>query len=227
MVYVGGKRLISKDVLPFLLRHRKPGQYWVEPFVGGGNMIDKVTHKRIGADINPYVIDALKAIRDNIDDLPRNNKEFTENDYYDLKNGWNYKYKGYAGFAFSFGGKWLSGWCRNKEKRDYVRTAYNNARKQSPRLHGVKLVVSSYLDLDIPDNSIIYCDPPYMNTLGYNQTFDSSVFWQWCRDKASEGHTVYVSEQNAPKGFKCVWEKCIPVCVGGTGVRKERLFFCG
>lgn len=46
-----------------MLEHRKEGQWWVEPFVGGGNMIDKVTGNRIGADNNKYLIALLKEMQ--------------------------------------------------------------------------------------------------------------------------------------------------------------------
>ena len=64
MKYMGSKNRIAKYILPIMLAERKPDQWCVEPFVGGANMIDKVQGKRIGADINPYLIDALIAIRD-------------------------------------------------------------------------------------------------------------------------------------------------------------------
>ena len=55
MKYMGSKHGIAKEIMPIMLKER--GQRtWVEPFVGGGNMIDKVQGKRIGADINHYVI---------------------------------------------------------------------------------------------------------------------------------------------------------------------------
>ena len=92
---------------------KRGNRTWVEPIVGGANMIDKVDGDRLGADINPYLIDALLAIRDCVYDLPKNNKEFTEDDYKALRKSDNYKYKGYAGFAFSYSGKWLGGWCRD------------------------------------------------------------------------------------------------------------------
>ena len=128
---MGSKNQIAKYILPIMLSERKPDQWWVEPFVGGANIIDKVQGKRIGADLNHYVIDALISIRDCISELPKNNKEFTEFDYKELRKSDNYKHKGYAGFAFSFGGKWLGGWSRNKRKDDYVTQAYNNALNQA------------------------------------------------------------------------------------------------
>jgi DNA adenine methylase len=104
---MGSKNLIAKEILPIMLNERG-SRTWVEPFVGGGNMIDKVKGNRIGADINPYLIDALLAIRDSVSDLPKNNQEFTEDDYKALrKSDDDYKYKGYAGFAFSYGGNGL------------------------------------------------------------------------------------------------------------------------
>lgn len=64
MIYMGSKNRIAKDILPIILKDRKPEQWYVEPMVGGGNLIDKVEGLRIGADANPYVIEALKYIRD-------------------------------------------------------------------------------------------------------------------------------------------------------------------
>ena len=154
---MGSKNRIAKHILPIILKDRKENQYYVEPFVGGANMIDKVQGKRIGADINPYLIDALIAIRDCVVDLPKNNKEFTEDDYKQLRKSDDYKYKGYAGFAFSYSGKWLGGWRRDGlNKRDYVNESYKNAINQSPLLQGVRLVNESYLYLQIPENSLIW-----------------------------------------------------------------------
>ena len=227
MKYMGSKNRIAKEILPIMLEKRE-SRTWVEPFVGGANMIDKVQGKRIGADINPYLIDALIAIRDYVIDLPKNNKEFTEENYKELRKNDNYKYKGYAGFAFSYSGKWLGGWCRDGlNKRDYVNESYKNAINQSPLLQDVILVNESYLDLQIPENSLIYCDPPYEGTTKYKDGFNHAEFWDWCRQKAKEGHIIFVSEYNAPNDFKCVWEKKIFSSLTkntGSKVATERLF---
>ena len=227
MKYMGSKNRIAKHILPIMLKERGD-RTWVEPFVGGANMIDKVEGERIGADLNPYLIDALISIRDCLSDLPKSNSDFTEENYVALRKSEDYRHKGYAGFAFSFGGKWLGGWCRDGlNKRDYVNESYKNALNQSPKLKGVKLVHSSYKELDIPPNSIIYCDPPYENTTSYKDPFKHSDFWQWCREKHSEGHKVYVSEYSAPEDFECVWsmEVCSSLTVD-TGAKKaiEKLF---
>ena len=229
MKYMGRKNRIAKHILPIMLEHKTEEMTWVEPFVGGANMIDKVDGKRIGADINPYLIDALIAIRDCVSDLPKNNKEFTEEDYKQLRKNDDYKYKGYAGFAFSYSGKWLGGWCRDgKNKRDYVNESYKNAIKQSPKLQGLKLVQSSYDELPLnSDNCLIYCDPPYKGTTSYKDSFDHIKFWNWCREMNDRGHKIFVSEYNAPDDFKCIWQKeIVSSLTKNTGSKKgiEKLF---
>jgi len=219
--YMGSKNRIAKHIIPIMLKYRS--DWWVEPFVGGGNIIDKVTGNRLGADNDPNVISALTAIRDNLNELPKNNKEFTEHDY---KNISNYKFKGYAGFVFSYGGKWLGGWRRGGA-RDYVAESYRSAVKQSPNLQGVKLLNVSYKDLEIPDRSLIYCDPPYQGTTKYKNKFNHVEFWQWCRDKTKEGHTVFVSEYNAPDYFECMWQgEIVSSLTKDTGSKRglEKLF---
>lgn len=85
MKYMGSKARIVKYILPIILKERKECQWYVEPFVGGANMIDKVSGNRIGADSNPHLIEALKLIRDNLQIIPKNNSEFTEDDYKNIK----------------------------------------------------------------------------------------------------------------------------------------------
>jgi DNA adenine methylase len=228
MKYMGSKNRIAKFILPIMLEKRKPGQWWVEPFVGGANIIDKVAGNRIGADKNKYVIHALISIRDYLHELPKNNQEFTEQMYKKLRQSETYKHKGYAGFAFSYSGKWLGGWCRDGlNKRDYVREAYKNAEKQSKKLQEIKLINESYQNIEIPENSLIYCDPPYTKTTKYKDNFNHDEFWQWCREKHKEGHTIFISEYEAPNDFKCIWQKEINSSLTkNTGAKKgiEKLF---
>lgn len=111
MKYLGSKNRIAKHILPIMLEYRTPEMTWVEPFVGGANMIDKVDGKRIGADLNEYLIEALILIRDNHEKIP---DLITEDDYQILK----YEMKvdgitGFAGFAMSFGGKFFGGYRRD------------------------------------------------------------------------------------------------------------------
>lgn len=227
MKYMGSKARHAKELLQIILSDRGPNQWYVEPFVGGANMIDKVGGNRTGADNNPYLIDMWQKVSGGW--LPPEN--FSECQYNAIKiNKGSYPQYlvGYVGFALSYGGKWFGGWCRDKAgKRDYVKESYNNALKQFPNLIGVKFECSNYNSLNIPENSIIYCDPPYKNTTGYVGSFDHEQFYNWCRNMVKCGHTIYVSEYNMPDDFICVWEKSVNSSLtSDTGGKKsvEKLF---
>ena len=205
MIYMGSKNRIAKHILPIMLKERGD-RTWVEPFVGGGNLIDKVEGFRIGADLNPYVIEALKLIRDNPESLP---DHVSEEMYQELKskkelNG----VTGWVAFSCSFGAKWFGGYARG-EGRNYCAEAKRNALAQSPNLKDCLFINSSYQLLDIPKNSIIYCDPPYEGATKYKDGFNHSEFWEWVRTKSLEGHSVFVSEYDAPDDFICVWQKTL------------------
>ena len=49
MKYVGSKRRYIKEILPLILSNREKGQYYVEPFVGGFNVMEHVNGNRIAA----------------------------------------------------------------------------------------------------------------------------------------------------------------------------------
>lgn len=234
MKYMGSKNRIAKYILPIVLKDRKEGQWYVEPFVGGANMIDKVDGNRIGADLNWYLIEALNFIKNNVNSIPVDDKQFTEQMYKELKNNkqsFNPGIVGYAGFALSYAGKWFGGWCRDSAgMRDYVAESYRNAIKQSPKLDGITFVSSPYMELNVPSDSIIYCDPPYQGTTKYTKNeipFDHDEFWKWCRGMSKKGHSVFISEYNAPDDFECIWEKGVNSSLAkDTGSKKsvEKLF---
>ena len=228
MKYMGSKRRIASEILPIMLAERGD-RPWVEPFVGGGNMIDCIKGGLIiGADANRYTIEALISIRDHVDELPKNNTEFTEDDYKKLKTSDNYPHKGFAGFQYSFGSKWLGGWARDKDNRDYVRCSYALAVKQSPYLQDKVLINCDYKELNLPDNSLIYCDPPYRGTTKYKSSINYEEFWQWVRWRELDGHIVFVSEYNAPDDFDCIWSKEITTNLDNQQGKKlkpvEKLF---
>ena len=228
MKYMGSKNRIAKYIIPIMLAHRSKEMPWVEPFVGGANIIDKVGGDRIGCDLDLYLIEALTSIRDFVDELPKNNLEFTESDYKRLRTSDDYQHKGYAGFAFSYGAKWLGGWRRDKtESRDYVGEAFRNALKQTENIQGVLFKNESYQDLEFTVKSLIYCDPPYDGVTSYRSKFNHKVFWEWCRDRSKDGHVLFVSEYSAPSDFECLWERELSSSLTkDTGSKKavEKLF---
>lgn len=142
MKYMGSKNRIAKHILPIMLEKRE-NRTWVEPFVGGANMIDKVEGCRIGADSNPYLIEALKLIRDNPKSIP---DLITEDDYTKARTELKLDgLTGFIGFAMSFGGKWFGGYRRDvagtkgciDNMRTQTRRSKQNAIDQSKDIQGV------------------------------------------------------------------------------------------
>ena len=62
MKYMGSKARFTKEILPIILKERKPEQWYVEPFVGGMNVICEVGGKRIANDNNYYLIEMWKGL---------------------------------------------------------------------------------------------------------------------------------------------------------------------
>ena len=209
MKYMGSKNRIAKHILPIMLAEAEKHNIttWVEPFVGGGNMIDKVpsTFRKIGADLNPHTIAAMLAIRDFPDALP---DTVTEEEYKSLKGTPPSPVTSWIRFECSFGAKLDNGYASNSQGRNYAEKSKNLALKQSPKIQDVEFICCSYLDLtENITNSIIYCDPPYNGTTGYKTgQFNHEEFFDWCRLMKSKGNVVFVSEYNAPEDFELVWQ---------------------
>lgn len=227
---MGSKSRIVKDILPIILRGRKEGQWYIEPFCGGFNVICEVSGNRIANDINPYLVACGEALSKGW--LP--DKNITEETYKDIKaniDKYDKKLVGYVGFQLSFGAMWFSSYRKDSiGKRNYSVEAYNHVKKQAEKLKGIKFYNLNYSDLVIPEKSIIYCDPPYQNTSEYKANkdkIDYDRFWDWCRDKTKEGHNIYISEYSAPDDFECIWSREIYSSLSqNTGAKKatEKLF---
>ncbi|APY08323.1 hypothetical protein BWZ20_08430 [Winogradskyella sp. J14-2] len=207
MKYMGSKARFAKHILPIILKDRQPNQSYIEPFAGGMNMIDKVDGIRIANDQHEELMAMWQALIYENWDPP---KSVSEDEYKAIKynqDDYPKNLVAYVGFN-SFGGKWFAGYRRDKQgKRDYWAEHYRNITKQVPNLEGVILSCKSYTELEIPENSIVYCDPPYASTTKYRDSFDHDKFWDWCRQQSKAGHQLFVSEYSAPEDFNCIWEK--------------------
>ncbi len=207
MRYMGSKRLLAKHILPIILKDRQEGQWYVEPFCGGCNTLSEVTGNRIGGDTNWHLIYMWQAVAKGW--LPP--ATFDEELYNFTKShkDANPKLTGYLGASATFGARWFGSFAKNnKTNLDYPGQCYK--------------------DLYIPDNSIIYCDPPYIDTpnrYGGGLSFNHEEFFTWCRQRVNIGHKVFVSEYRAPDDFVCIWDKNIN-CTLGTKVKEisEKLF---
>ena len=231
MKYMGSKNRIAKHLLPIMLENRN-GRTWVEPFVGGANMISKVEGMRIGADFNEYLICLLSELQNGWQPIREVNidlfKSIREN-----PNDYQKHEVAYIEFLLTFGAVWGRGFVGSVNDivckgRDRIGEGYRNALKTQKEINGIEFIHSSYQFLEIPSNSLIYCDPPYEGTTKYkaNETeFNHLEFWDWCREKTKQGHKVYISECNAPDDFVCVWEKETVVNFNNSSFKRiEKLY---
>lgn len=208
---MGSKSRFSKEILSIILKDRQPNQFYIEPFCGGCNVIDKVTGNRIANDYNKYLIAMWDALV-TYDWIP---PVITLDEYRNIRDNkekYPDKMVGWAGFACSFRGKFFGGFTKvtdtkDGKVRDYQREHRNNIFAQIPNLKSTTFLNFSYDELPMPPNSIVYCDPPYRDTTGYNNEIDHDKFWDWAKNETLNGHSVFVSEYNAPNGWSAVWEK--------------------
>lgn len=202
--------------------------------MGGGNLLQYVPCKRIIANnIDIYTISLLQKIqKDGVTWLPKNRTEFTDREYKKVRENKS-KYKpyiiGYVGYAISFGGKWFGGYPKGNSNRDYIREAYDHLNKQYNLLKDkdIEWHVGDYKNVNIPNNSIIYCDPPYKGTTKYKSGFfNYEEFYNYCINKSSNNE-VYISEYDMPKPFKEIWNKEVKCTLrndSNNEIRVEKLF---
>ena len=232
MKYMGSKARIAKEILPIILASRTSDQWYVEPFCGGCNTMDKVEGLRIAADTNKYLIALYKELQRNWVPPTLSKAEYSAirkepRSFPGYLTGW-------AAFGASYCGKYFGGYAgvvQTKDgPRDYQAEAKKNVLSQIKKLNDVRFVCSGYDGLSVPPNSIIYCDPPYEGTTGYANDFNHNAFWDWARKMGQEGHSVFVSEYSAPDDFDCVWSKAVKSSLSANGVcggnkeSVERLF---
>lgn len=238
MKYLGSKRRIAKDILPIILDGMREGDYFVDAFCGGCNLLDKVPNKfkRIANDNNEYLIAMWKCLQQG--------DRFTEiisRDLYvkareaskkgDLSNFTKAEIS-WIGFMGSYNGRWFDGGYSGHDVkgRDYISEQIRNTLSQIPLLSDVDFRCGSYEEIKLPpvSKTTIYCDIPYKGVKQYttSKNFDYERFYDWCREEHTEGYRIFVSEYEMPDDFKCVWQKQVTNSMNQTITKKpiEKLF---
>lgn len=231
---MGSKARLVKELSPLIngmIKKHKIITY-IEPFVGGANMIEHIEcENKIGSDNNIYLIQMWKLLKDGWTPPSEISKEM----YNDIKQNKD-KYEGatvaIAGFCSTYNAKWFGGYAgivNTKEGtiRNYYDEAVRNINKQIEKLKDVEFINADYTHFSDYENCLIYCDPPYQNTTQYgtSKDFHYERFWDWVREM-SEKNTVLVSEYNAPNDFECIYEKQLTTTLDKNSRKKdtEKLF---
>lgn len=239
---MGSKSRIAKHIVPIIQRYIDENniQYYIEPFCGGLNVIDKVKcNYKIASDNNDFLIELFKH-RDKLNSLPEivTKEHYSEcrQAYYD-KDFSKYPqwYIGAIGFLASYSGRFYDGgfngqgFLDGRSKRHYYDEAKRNLLAQVKSLSDIEFQCGDYEELYSEKfcDCLFYCDIPYKGTKQYNTSlnFDYNRFWGWA-EKMSERNIVLVSEYCAPSNWECIWQKDLLKTMNhGNNVNSvERLF---
>lgn len=214
MRYMGGKSRISKALSEVILAHTDKREVYVEPFVGGGAMAEKMAphfETVILNDLHEDLMLMWDAVL-NKGWIPPT--EVSLEQYQELRNAEPSALRGFVGFGGSFGGKWFGGYARGGNNsdgtpRNHQSESQRNLLKQATKIGKAVCVQGSYASLPAVNTApVIYCDPPYADTTGYTvDAFPHNEFWAKAQQWAEAGADVFVSEYTAPVGWESIWEK--------------------
>lgn len=236
MKYMGSKRRIAKDIVQNMLPYFTENTWFVDMFCGGCHIVQELTGNRIANDKNKYLIAMWEGLLENKErpyiitkelyDLARKEYNTNSNNFFDdFTIGWIGWMGSYNGRFFDGG---YSGHEVGKTKRDYIAEQIKNTESQLNKLKGVKFFSKDYKEFSFKKPCLIYCDIPYKNTKQYSvsRQFNHDEFFDWCRDKKRDGHTIFISEYSAPKDFTCIWEKEVTNSLNTINTYKpiEKLF---
>lgn len=88
------------------------------------------------------------------------------------------------------------------------------------RLGRLEIANNSYDQYVFRKGDIVYCDPPYFGTEGYNSAFDFQSFWKWCENAE---FPLFVSEYTFPYDWKVIWQKKKRVNISAKGNVPDRI----
>ena len=131
MIYMGSKSKCAKYIVPIIQEYINKNNIdtYIEPFVGGANIIQKIECKnKIGNDSHKYLIAMYKAIQNGWS-FPMHISEEEYNKVYNNPNYYPDYYVGLVGFCATYGTKWFGGYARGKE-RDIPNERLKKARKR-------------------------------------------------------------------------------------------------
>lgn len=241
MKYMGSKSRIAKHIVPILQKFIDDNNIhkYVEPFVGGANIIDKIKcDERYGFDKNRYLIALLNHVKNDGQLYDVVSKQLYNDARNCFRNGGNEFCDwelGNIGFLASYNGRFFDGgYAKSGYEKGKIRNYYEESKKniikQSKKLNGISFQCCDYkecIELPFDNNMLIYCDPPYSETKQYKNSFyfDYKEFWETVR-KWSKYNIVIISELKAPSDFECIWKQEVSRSIKAKDKRKvtEKLF---
>lgn len=227
MRYQGGKGRVAKGITRLINMTLRPGQTYLEPFCGMCWVVKGVrAKKRIASDANVDVILMWQALITGWQPP----MGLSEGMYQELKESKEHSpLRGFAGSQLSYGGVWFSGYARGGTNSNYAHQGRRGLMKDVFKLRGVDFSCRDYREWTGIEGAVIYCDPPYEGTAGYEHIgkFDHAEFWDVMR-LWSQHNLVFISEYKAPPDFMMCLEIATRTGLkdadGKTMPRMERVF---
>lgn len=223
LAYVGGKYRQSKVWAPLILKMAAekfhPGSdgiahgslpHYLEPFCGGCSVLEKVApyfQTVQASDLNPDLILLWKAVQAG---TPFPN-HISKEEYLEFKAQTSPSaLRGFAGFGCGFCGIFFAPYHDGAAKTNRTLS------KTCSLIQNVLFECKSYKKtVGIGSQSVVYCDPPYLGTGGFNrksggvnkdEPFNHDEFWETMRKWRSTGALLFISEYQAPPDFACISE---------------------
>lgn len=223
MKYMGSKARFMGEIKPIIESYiNNDTPVYIEPFAGGMNSICKIDfHNKLANDSNKYLIAMWNELKNGkrfehicdkskYDKLRLQYRGIGDFGFSDAEIGW-------YGFVASFNGRFFDGgYSGVSNGRDYIGEASRNIERQLVEMSNIRFNSGCYTELEIPDNSVVYCDIPYKNTKQYgdNAKFDYDKFYKWCVCQSNKS-TILISEFNMPEDvFECIWGKKAKTQIG-------------
>lgn len=226
--YMGSKARHAADIIAITCANRRSGQAYVEPFVGGGNVICKVPQAagpRIANDINWRMVAYLDALGNKGYEPPAQMTKAEWSKLMKKPDVYAPELVAFAATCLTFGSKWMDTWV---EEEGRCQQGRDGALRDAPGLTGIIFYSMSYdhFNSHIPQESIIYCDPPYQNKALYEgarvkikvgdplskNNWKANTFWKWADNLVAEGHQVFVSEYKGPPS--AIYSGATPELIG-------------
>lgn len=237
MQYMGGKHRQAKDIRKIIAELRGDRTRYVEPFMGGGSVLAAVApdfDHAVGADASESLIELWKAV---VSDEWHPPVHMTKEVYDAMKRyGSACPLKGWAGYGASYRGKWFGGYNGTVATRDYMAENARGLERKAVILRkhpDLTITHGDYTSHTVNADTVVYCDPPYADTTGYQvvDDFDHGWFWEIAQHWTEMGALVLVHEYTAPEFWVPVHTKARVETMhhGGpsSGARSESLFVYG
>jgi len=206
MMYQGGKGRLAGWIWATIDEHRGDRATFVEPFLGGCNLVT-AGHDRFDSYCLSDSWGPIAALWSSAQGcwVP---PYVTRDMYYGINaapDEHEARLVGFAAHGCSFGGIRWGGYAGSTSSRDHVSEAIRAFLAKSERLRSlrdVRIVESGYASVDIDEDSVVYCDPPYAGTRGYGSpSWDQPSFVRWCESAFGSGALVVVSGYDVPTGW--------------------------